>query len=32
MLQNQDLSTDVLLAILAKTGMKLATDKGEANG
>ncbi|MDA8120170.1 MAG: ATP-binding protein, partial [Gammaproteobacteria bacterium] len=32
MLQNQGLSTDVLLAILAKTGMKLATDKGEANG
>ncbi|BDB12818.1 hypothetical protein [Acidithiobacillus ferrooxidans] len=32
MLQNQDLSTDVLLAILAKTGMKLATGKEEANG
>jgi uncharacterized membrane protein len=32
MLQCQGLSTDVLLAILAKTGMKLATDKEEQNG
>ncbi|MDE2130415.1 MAG: ATP-binding protein [Betaproteobacteria bacterium] len=32
MLQCQGLSTDVLLAILAKTGMKLATDKEEKNG
>jgi len=32
MLQCQGLSTDVLLAILAKTGMKLARDKEEKNG
>jgi hypothetical protein len=32
MLQGQGLSIDVLLAILAKTGMKLATDKEETNG
>ncbi|WP_437559359.1 hypothetical protein [Acidithiobacillus sulfuriphilus] len=32
MLQSQGLGTDVLLAILAKTGMKLATDKEEQNG
>ena len=32
MLRSQGLSTDVLLAILAKAGMKLATDKEKANG
>lgn len=32
MLQRQGLGTDVMLAILAKTGMRLATDKGESNG
>ena len=32
MLQSQGLSTDVLLAILAKTGMRLATDKEKSNG
>jgi len=32
MLQCQGLSTDVLLAILAKTGMKLATDQEGKNG
>jgi hypothetical protein len=32
MLQSQGLGTDVLLAILAKTGMKLVTDKEESNG
>lgn len=32
MLQSQGLGTDILLAILAKTGMKLATDKEESNG
>jgi hypothetical protein len=32
MLQSQGLSTDVLLAILAKTGMRLATDKEDLNG
>lgn len=31
MLQSQGLSTDVLLAILAKAGMKLATEKEESN-
>ena len=32
MLQSQGLGTDVLLAILAKTGMRLATDKEKSNG
>ncbi len=32
MLQSQGLGTDVLLAILAKAGMKLATEKEESNG
>ena len=32
MLQSQGLGTEVLLAILAKTGMRLATDKEESNG
>lgn len=32
MLQSQGLGTDVLLAILAKAGMKLATVKEESNG
>jgi hypothetical protein len=32
MLQSQGLGTDVLLAILAKTGMRLATDKEESIG
>lgn len=31
MLQNQGLGTDVLLAILAKAGMKLVTEKEESN-
>lgn len=32
MLQSQGLGTDVLLAILAKTGMRLATDEEKSNG
>lgn len=32
MLQNQGFETDVLLAILAKTGMKLATEKEQVDG
>jgi len=32
MLQSQGLETDVLLAILAKTGMKLAMEKEQVNG
>lgn len=32
MLQGQGLETDVLLAILAKTGMKLATEKEQVDG